>query len=355
MQLTFWQPIPSFHQQGLFAALVKADWVESVTLKVEQLLPAGRRASGWRELQVEGMRIEAMRRDDRPAQSSAQVHVFTGFGTHAKIWKAFDRIPAGAPCQRYAYSEAPELVGIKGILRRMKYRIVAYSLAPRLHGIFAIGDLGVQFFGRVAPPSTSVHGFAYFDVEQFRVPDFAEPDGDGSFQILYAGQLIPRKRVEALLQALSALQDADWELTVIGAGPQRERLQRRAARFERPARIRWIDPVPHNELERYYRRADCVVLPSRWDGWGMIVNEALRQGCEVLATESSGASCLLPPENRLTEDLDQWRSHLRQLIHRGKLTSEQRRQNARLAEAHTGVRGAELLQRIFRETRTRRS
>jgi len=38
---------------------------------------------------------------------------------------------------------------------------------------------------------------------------------------------------------------------------------------------------------------DLVVLPSRYDGWGAVVNEALQQGVPVLASDNAGASALV--------------------------------------------------------------
>lgn len=340
MHLTFWQPIPSFHQEGFLQTLAEAPWVESVCLKVETLLPESRKASGWREAEVRGVRLSVIGPDDKALPEENHVHVFTGFNTHRGVWRVFRQMPATRKSRCYAYAEAPECIGWKGWLRHLKYRVHSRQLHLRLDGILALGDLGVEFYRGVVPASLPVHRFAYYDVREAdlpEIPDSVSPSGP--CRLLYVGQLIYRKGVDHLLKALAPLAGQDWHLTVVGSGPEAEKLKGLAARLSLAPQIIWLESLPHAKLAEYYRDADVVVLPSRWDGWGMIVNEGLRHGCRVLATKTSGASCILDPEDRLPPDLNRWTERLCWHIRQGTQDAEKRRQQQTLARKLTGEAG----------------
>lgn len=47
-------------------------------------------------------------------------------------------------------------------------------------------------------------------------------------------------------------------------------------------------PVPQAELTRFYRNADVLILPSRQDGFGMVMSQALASGCHVIASDHTG-------------------------------------------------------------------
>jgi glycosyltransferase involved in cell wall biosynthesis len=350
MHLVFWQPIPSFHQEGFFCALAQADWVDSVTLKYESELPADRRQSGWREGVFQGVKLEQIHASEHPEDSAEHVHIFTGFNTHPKIWAAFHRLPFNAQCRRFAFAEAPEAHGLVGLLRRLKYRWAARCLSDRLDGMLALGELGVDFYRSVLPQSVPVYQFAYYDVSLSALSRFSSQVSGLSSQnhrFLYVGQLIHRKGVDRLLRALAAVLSDAWTLDLVGEGSERAALQQLGSSLGISEQLKWHGSLPSGELASFYQSADCVVLPSRWDGWGMTVNEALRHGCDVLASETCGAASAVPQAARLPKSVRAWPAMLGQQLSEGKLTALKRTQNCDLASQLTGEVGAERLKSIL--------
>jgi glycosyltransferase involved in cell wall biosynthesis len=114
--------------------------------------------------------------------------------------------------------------------------------------------------------------------------------------ILFVGRLIERKGVEFLLRACRRLQDTDirFETTVIGEGPERERLGSLARELGISEKIKFLDFVPHSEIGRYFSNASVLVLPSITDwkkeqeGLGMVVLEAMIARVPVVASDSGG-------------------------------------------------------------------
>jgi glycosyltransferase involved in cell wall biosynthesis len=116
------------------------------------------------------------------------------------------------------------------------------------------------------------------------------PDGpapDGSPYALFVGGLEPRKNPVAALEALAL---ADGDLRLVVAGPERGRraeLDRAAARLGLENRVEFRGHVAHEELAALYRGASCLVFPSRYEGFGLPVLEAMASGTPVVATTAS--------------------------------------------------------------------
>ena len=102
-------------------------------------------------------------------------------------------------------------------------------------------------------------------------------------RFLFVGQLIQRKGVEELLEAFAQLPEA--ELHIAGDGPLRPLVTRAAER----GRVAYAGQINHPALQRLYADSDVLVLPSRYEVWGLVINEALEHGLPIIATEGVGA------------------------------------------------------------------
>jgi glycosyltransferase involved in cell wall biosynthesis len=102
---------------------------------------------------------------------------------------------------------------------------------------------------------------------------------------LFVGQLIDRKGVPELLEAFEGLPGG--ELQLAGEGPLRPLVEAAAAR---DPRIACLGHVDRNGLQQLYAEADVLVLPSRYEVWGLVVNEAIEHGLPVVTTDSVGAA-----------------------------------------------------------------
>jgi len=66
--------------------------------------------------------------------------------------------------------------------------------------------------------------------------------------------------VDTLLQALALNREAPWHLTVVGDGPERERLERLATDLRLAARIRWRGALPPEDLAQVWQALDVLVV-----------------------------------------------------------------------------------------------
>lgn len=109
-----------------------------------------------------------------------------------------------------------------------------------------------------------------------------------AFVVLFSGKLVPWKRPQDVLAAAATIPDA-WAVFA-GDGPLREDLVRRADALGMGDRVRFLGFVNQSSLPGTYRTADVLVLPSSFEPFGLVVNEAFASGIPAICTTDCGAA-----------------------------------------------------------------
>lgn len=146
------------------------------------------------------------------------------------------------------------------------------------------------------------------------------PDGErqgGDPYLLFVGALRSRKDPVTALEALARL---PVELRLVMIGPPKGEQDRVEAAIERLGLRRRVDVLGHvgqSQLAAYYRGAQCLVLPSLYEGFGLPVLEAMACGTPVVSTAvcsipeiAGNAAVLVPPATRAPwRQASNWRWH----------------------------------------------
>jgi len=180
----------------------------------------------------------------------------------------------------------------KGPLKWMKKRFVRNCQAYLSYGT----DATKQLVALGADPTRVVTGCNTVDIDSFgRMVE--EARGDPDFMewrkqypqrlILFIGQMIERKGVRDLIRAFRSIKGRDLGLILVGEGPEREKYRRE---FEEAERIHWEGYKQTKDLGPFLAAADVLVMPSRLELWGLVVNEAMASGLPVISTTCSGAT-----------------------------------------------------------------
>ncbi|MBI4470310.1 MAG: glycosyltransferase family 4 protein [Acidobacteria bacterium] len=188
------------------------------------------------------------------------------------------------------YGELPGM-NRHGLVRRALRRIAQKPAVRWPSAIAAIGSKAAASYRALAPDDCPVYNIPYCcDMQPFiEMPRRANPNGGVRF--LYCGQLIERKGADLLLDSFLpvARENLHATLTFVGEGPLRQALQQRVP-HELVSRICFTGFQPVAELPRWFAKADVLVLPSRHDGWGVVVNQGLAGGMAVVCSDAVGAA-----------------------------------------------------------------
>lgn len=122
------------------------------------------------------------------------------------------------------------------------------------------------------------------DWNQFTTPLDPIASADRPLRFLYVGSVTARKGVPVLLDAWQALAPHDAELWLVGSVGPRE-----SALIPSLPGLRLLGQVPHAEMARLYAQCDVFVLPSLFEGFGLVILEALAAGLPVISTPHTGA------------------------------------------------------------------
>jgi glycosyltransferase involved in cell wall biosynthesis len=106
--------------------------------------------------------------------------------------------------------------------------------------------------------------------------------------LLCVARFSPEKNLDVLIKAFQGSRLCqDHRLRVIGGGPERERLQ---ALIDTREHVELLDWVSYSELPGQYARARFFILPSVFEPWGLVVNEAMAAGLPVVVSDACGCA-----------------------------------------------------------------
>ncbi len=141
----------------------------------------------------------------------------------------------------------------------------------------------------------------------------ARAQSEGPLRLLFVGNLIPRKGLHTLLEALAHVPSDQARLTVVGddsIDPRySQRMRALAHHHNLDERIHWAGPVSDETLRVLYSQHHALVVPSQLEGFGIVYLEAMSYGLIAVGTEAGGAGeiirpgetgLLIPPEDAET-------------------------------------------------------
>jgi glycosyltransferase involved in cell wall biosynthesis len=149
----------------------------------------------------------------------------------------------------------------------------------------------------------------------------AEKRGLPEHYFLSCARFVEKKNLSTLVQAYAGYRDraeaGRWPLVLVGDGPLRERLEEQVRTLGLTEHVHFPGFQQYEDLPAYYGRADAFILPSRYEQWGLVVNEAMAAGLPVLVSENCGCApdLVAEGENGWTFAPDD-PENLAQLMHR---------------------------------------
>jgi glycosyltransferase involved in cell wall biosynthesis len=174
-------------------------------------------------------------------------------------------------------------------------------LARRARAAACVVACNTDVAGDIRALGTEIHLLPHgVDLQRFTP---GPTESNGTLRLLAVGRLVEKKGFHFLIAALAGLK-IPFTLTIVGDGPERERLRQLITLNNLENRVLFRGPLTHSELPQMYANADVVVAPSICDrsgdrdGLPNVVLEAMACGRAIVASNVGAiASAIVDQEN----------------------------------------------------------
>jgi glycosyltransferase involved in cell wall biosynthesis len=212
------------------------------------------------------------------------IHIVSGVQAFKLPSRAF-KIAVRKNLTTGIFSEPFNWMGVKGKLRFFKYWLFRMRYSKHICFILTTGRRGRRCFESVGFSKSIIYDWAYFTETHTIAIHENQTENP---KLLFIGSIDTRKNVLRLVSVCKKLGFID-NLTIIGTGPLENQLQQAIQNTE----CNYLGKVPNQEIHKIIAASNVLILPSIYDGWGAVVNEALMCGTPVIASDNCGASILL--------------------------------------------------------------
>jgi len=291
VRAVFWQNTPSPHQQPALRELANR-WPAGVRCVFVGKVSERRRRLGWSPPDLGTAETHTLDADTASAEiehileaETQSIHVFSGFRAYPLVDLAFRQAVAKECPHLGIMTEAGIRMGWRGVVRPLRSRIHLRGVIKHITMLLTMGSLGVDYYRSAGVPGHKLYPFMY---QAEPLPFESEATIGNPIRFVYLGQYTPRKGVDLLLRSLARV-SGDWKMTFIGSGRQQEELQRMATTLGIARSCTWLPARPAEEARQIMAEHDVAVVPSRFDGWGVVTNEAIQAGLAVVITDRCGS------------------------------------------------------------------
>lgn len=291
MKVEFYSIVPSPYQRNLFAALAchseidlqvnylemtvdDSPWLQNPLNEYERVLPGFDVRWGSSRFHLNWY---------LPNFSYADIVVLNGYQSFVSQW-ILKTQSKKVPCLFWGEKMVGSSTGIKGRIQQ--------SFAASLNNcraIAAIGKSAVQDYQARYPDQLVAPIPYYCNLEAFNQNLPERPRQP--ITIIFCGQMIERKGVDLLLKAFDRLIWEGLEAKLLLVGREAELPEMLATVSEKTRQsVEFAGFQAPDNLPQFFQQADIFVLPSRYDGWGVVVNQALGAGLPIICSDAVGSA-----------------------------------------------------------------
>ncbi len=170
-------------------------------------------------------------------------------------------------------------------------------LCKRINGGIAHGTMSRKYLEEIGinPTNVSVSPYStdneFFDQENIdQGQSEARPNEKDCFHFLYVGQFSELKGLDLLFKVVKDIRcQSDIQIRLTLAGGTRQQLLNLVDSYSE-SDTNVVGFLQRKEIRTLYKKADCLIFPTRSDTWGLVLNEAIAAGCPVASSIYAGAA-----------------------------------------------------------------
>lgn len=306
MRIVFWQNSLSPHQLPYITQLIKNENVNQVIIAVPYTISESRKNMGWSiESIPESSNFKVLVNPDKQTIDSLlkedqenSYHLFSGIRGFQFVFDVFQQ-SLKYNIKRGIITERPNTFGF-GLkngkplwLHRFRFFLQDRKYIPYISSVFAIGDDSVKYYKSLSSKWKIFH-FSY--CTEIASTDIINKNNESPANFVFLGSLswwkAPKHILRAFYLNFKHKSNLNYKMYFIGGGKLLPQLKQYTTQ-KQLKNIHFLGYKPNNKAISILEEKDILILPSIYDGWGAVVNEALTKGLYVICSDACGAKDLL--------------------------------------------------------------
>lgn len=160
----------------------------------------------------------------------------------------------------------------------------AWKYREKIDAFLPLGKEGIKMYSKLGWKKEKMFPFLYLPIMNEHLPKHINYSDD-PIRFVYLGRFSESKGVDVLMDACEEIADMEYQITLVGGyGPIKDRVLKWCDNF-RQAQFGGTWPIDE-AVDRLYEYDACII-PSKYDGWNVTVNEALMAGIGVIVTNEA--------------------------------------------------------------------
>ncbi len=305
MRLLFFQNCVSPHQMPYIENLALR---HQVTVIVPYITDESRQMMGWGHYETHSpVRIMVTPSNEEvhtlleEAYNGRTIAFFSGISAFKDVKRWF-LMSLDYEIERAVITEAPYTFKYPLWMHKLRFLLQDYRYIKYINYLFAIGAHCEEYY-RIWNGSWKVVPFDYCVAprpEGTPIPLV----GKDTVNFCFVGSLDRRKNVKVIIKAFSTFMHKHREacktcrLVLVGDGPEHASLEKMVKKEGLEDIVTFTGTLPMSSARQIISQSHVLILPSLYDGWGAVVNEALMEGTMVYCSDKCGASVLIDAPSR---------------------------------------------------------
>lgn len=308
LKICIWMNMPSHHQTAFFKALSDRKDID-LRIRYYKMISDDRKKLGWDDHTLFSYEKYTDNIDDAInslVDWKERIHIIPGISSpflrelinmaiveNVKWIHWSERAGIGlAGLLHFNYSLInlfyPLFLRLKGY-RKYSKQINQYAL-----GAFAIGKLAKEDFLNWGVENQKIELLSYSlaALDKTKKVSIALKKKDEiTFSFMYIGSLDERKGIDVLIKAFGKLNSSDhWNLILVGDDRSNGIYMKQVEELGLIDRVKFTGVIDSSKINEYLNQADVFILPTRFDGWGAVLNEAASLKKAMISTNQAGAA-----------------------------------------------------------------
>lgn len=298
-ELIFWRDTPVDVERGAFE-YISDHWGNKVKFISCGGYSKERAQCQWGNNNLEEIILEGQDNSEKYVKDLFNkypnaIHIFNGFRGKTKIYlKKYvenKNTKIGILAERPSYFGTKIRVSLKRIAIWSLYHFYSARYDKKIDVFLALGQKGVDTYRLLGFNGNALFPFMYNPLIGPNEKTVIEKKTN-SINMLYIGRFSATfKGVDILLEAIKTIDKQNWQLDFVGGyGDFRNEVINFAKSH---AHVRFKGTWKSDEVISKIKEYDLCIIPSKYDGWNLISNEAINAGVGVIITDQAGSDELV--------------------------------------------------------------